>query len=71
MMIKAKYENGIFKPLQEVRLKAGTLVELMIPTGKVKRRSVRDFAFVGMWKTRKDIPDGLTYVNRLRDKPRG
>ena len=64
-------KRALSKPLQEVRLKHEAVVEVAIPTEKAKRRSIRDFAFVGMWKTRKDIPDGLTYVNRLRDKPRG
>jgi hypothetical protein len=33
--------------------------------------SIRDLGFVGMWAGRDDIPDGLSYVNRLRDNPRG
>ncbi|MBI4464451.1 MAG: antitoxin family protein [Acidobacteria bacterium] len=69
MTIKAKYEKGVFKPLEEVRLKDGTVVEVLAPTEKAKRRSVRDFSFAGMWKSRKDIPDGRSYVNRLRGKP--
>ena len=70
MTIKAKYEKGMFKPLEEVRLGEGTLVEVSIPDDNKKRRSVRDFPFAGMWKNRKDIPDGLDYVNRLRENPR-
>jgi len=70
MTIKAKYEKGVFKPLDEVRLKDGTIVEVRTLAEKKKRRSVRDFPFAGMWKNRKDIPDGLDYVNRLREHPR-
>ena len=70
MTIKAKYEKGMFKPLQKVQLSEGTLVEVSIPDDEKKRRSVREFSFAGMWKNRKDIPDGLEYVNRLREKPR-
>ena len=50
--------------------KDGTIVEVRTPAGKKKRRSVREFSFAGMWKNRKDIPDGLDYVNRLRENPR-
>ena len=70
MTIKAKYEKGVFKPLGEVRLKDGTIVGVRTPAGKKKRRSVREFSFAGMWKNRKDILDGLDYVNRLRENPR-
>jgi len=70
MTIRAKYESGVFKPLGKVRLTEGTVVEIHASIPKKKRRSIREFAFVGMWKDRKDIPDGLSYVNRLRDNPR-
>ena len=70
MTIKAKYVKGMFKPLEEVRLSEGTLVEVSIPDDKKKRRSVREFSFAGMWKSRKDIPDGVEYVNRLRENLR-
>ncbi len=70
MVIRAKYEKGVFKPLDDVRLKEGTVVEMYVPADKKKMRSVRDFAFAGMWKDRKDIEDGLSYVNRLRENPR-
>lgn len=70
MGIRAKYEKGVFKPLDEVRLKEGTVVEMFIPADKRKLRSVKDLAFAGMWKRRKDIEDGLSYVNQLRNRPR-
>jgi hypothetical protein len=36
-----------------------------------KRRSIKDLPFYGMWADRDDIVDGLTYVNTLRNNPRG
>jgi len=70
MTVKAKYENGVFKPLDKVRLSEGTVVEVHAPSEKKGRCSVRDFPFAGMWKNRKDIRNGLDYVNRLRENPR-
>ena len=74
MTIPAKYENGVFRPLGDVQIKEGTVVAVLIPaepqpTGK--RRSIKDLPFYGMWKDRTDIGDGVEYVNRLRDNPRG
>ena len=68
MTIPAKYENGVFKPLEDVKLTEGTRVEVHIPGEQPRRRpkSVREFAAFGMWADRDDIPDGVTYVNRLR-----
>src|SRR3989442_422314 len=74
MTIPAKYENGVFKPLSNVRLKEGTIVDVYVPSEpkpEKRRRSVREFGFVGMWADRDDIEDGVSYVNRLRDNPRG
>lgn len=72
MTIHAKYENGIFKPLAAVEIKGGTPVDVYVPhQEKVKPRSIRDLGFAGMWVGRGDITDGLSYVNRLRDNPRG
>ena len=31
MMIPARYENGVFKPLQDVPIKEGTVVEVYLP----------------------------------------
>lgn len=67
MGIRARYERGVFKPLDGVQLKEGTVVEVYIPTEKKKLRSVKDLAFTEMWRSRKDIEDGLSYVNRLRE----
>jgi hypothetical protein len=69
MTIKARYENGVFRPLEDVRVKEGTIAEVYFPgerrAGK-KPRSVMDTGFFGMWKDREDIPDGVEYVNRIR-----
>ena len=70
MVIRAKYEGGVFKPLDEVRLKEGTVLEIYVPRNYEKRASLKRLSFVGMWKDRRDIPNGLSYVDRLRDNPR-
>ena len=73
MTIPAKYENGVFRPLENVQIKEGTLVEVRVPAENMpagKRRSIKDLPFFGMWKDREDIGDGVEYVKRLRDKPR-
>jgi hypothetical protein len=74
MTIAAKYENGVFRPLEEVNIKEGTVVEVLVPVeqqGAGKRPSVKDLPFYGIWKDRADIGTGLDFVNKLRDKPRG
>jgi predicted DNA-binding antitoxin AbrB/MazE fold protein len=75
MTIAAKYEEGVFKPLEEVTIKEGTVVEVRLPSCagglKSKSPSVRDFAFYGVWKDRADIGDSVEYVNRLRRDLRG
>ena len=74
MTIPAKYENGVFRPLEIVQMREGTVVEVLVPADReaaVKRRSIKDLPFYGMWKDRTDIGDSVDYVNRLRDNPRG
>ena len=74
MTIPAKYENGVFRPLQEVSTKEGTMVEVYLPIEVEPipgRRSIKDLPFYGMWADRNDIPDGVSYVNALRNNPRG
>ena len=75
MTITAKYEDGVFKPLDTVTLDEGTLVELRISSWadqlKEKSPSIGDFAFFGMWKERTDIGDSVEYVNKLRRNLRG
>ena len=70
MTITAKYEDGVFKPLEDVTLNEGTIVEVCVPSYashlKGKSRSVRDFGFYGMWKDRTDIGDSVEYISKLR-----
>ncbi len=70
MTITAKYEDGVFKPLEDVRVSEGTIVEVRLPSYaerlKGKARSVGDFPFYGMWKERSDISDSVEYINNLR-----
>ena len=75
MTISAKYENGVFRPLDAVLIEEGTVVEVHIPADPQRAgqrpRSVRDFAFCGMWKDREEMADSVAYVNRLRGDLRG
>ena len=73
MVIEAKYENGVFKPLNKVKLQEGTLVEIHVNREQTPRKglSIRELGFAGMWADRADIKDGVSYVNSLRDNPRG
>lgn len=70
MSIKARYENGVFKPLEDVPAKEGTIAEVYLPgekrEEKKKPKSVREFGFCGMWAGREDIGTGEEYVNRIR-----
>jgi predicted DNA-binding antitoxin AbrB/MazE fold protein len=69
MTITAKYEDGVFKPLEDVSIIEGTIVEVRVPSHdqpRNKARSVGDFAFYGMWKDRTDIGDSAEYINTLR-----
>ena len=71
MVIEAKYENGVFKPLVEVKLEEGTTVEIHINREKTTRKAppIRGLGFAGMWADRDDIKDGVSYVNRVRVRP--
>ena len=75
MTVNAKYEDGVFKPLEGVSISEGTIVEVRIPSYadrlKKKARSVADFPFYGMWKDRTDIGDSVEYVSKLRRDLRG
>jgi predicted DNA-binding antitoxin AbrB/MazE fold protein len=67
MTIAAKYEDGVFKPLEEVKLAEGARVEVHVAEQPRRRpESVREFAAFGMWADREDIPDGVTYEDRMR-----
>jgi len=69
MTIAAKYENGVFKALEEVQLAEGTRVSIQVPDEAPPKqwKSFREFAAFGMWADREDISDGITFVNRLRE----
>jgi len=75
MTITAKYEDGVFKPLERVAINEGTIVEVRVPSYadrlKAKSPSVRDFAFYGMWKDRTDMGDSVEYISKLRRHIRG
>jgi predicted DNA-binding antitoxin AbrB/MazE fold protein len=73
MTIPAKYENGVFRPLEHVSIEEGTLVQVHVPAAGEdagKRRSIKDLPFYGMWADREDISDGVTYVDTLRNSSR-
>ena len=73
MTIPAKYENGVFRPLQDVPIKEGTVVEVYVPveTPAGTLRSISDSPFAGMWKDREDMADSVEYINRLRRELHG
>jgi predicted DNA-binding antitoxin AbrB/MazE fold protein len=73
--IRVKYEDGVFKPLKEPpKLKAGAIGEVHVDEVPIeatrKRPSVRSSEFFGLWKNRKDMDDGLSYVRTPRSKSR-
>lgn len=70
--IKVRYENGVFKPVRKTELiEEGAVGEVRIQRKKKKARpSVRASEFFGLWKNRKDIKDGLSYVRKLRNESR-
>ena len=70
MVIKARYEDGVFKPLHSVALAEGTVVDIEISKTLPKRPSLKRSGFVGIWKDRKDIKDGVSYEDSLRKQPR-
>ena len=73
MTIAAKYEDGVFRPLGNVSIEEGTIVEVHVPDGAQPdtRPSIKDLPFYGIWADRDDIVDGVSYVDKLRDEPRG
>jgi predicted DNA-binding antitoxin AbrB/MazE fold protein len=72
MVIEAKYENGVFKPLAKIKLKEGTVVEIHVGREQAVRKtvSIGELGFAGMWSDRAEIKNGISYVNSLRDNPR-
>ena len=69
MVIEAKYEDGVFRPLRKVTLKEGTVVEIHVNREDTPKRaqSIRELGFAGMWAKRADIKDGVSYASKLRD----
>ena len=68
MIIEAKFEDDVFKPIGKVKLEEGTVVEIRVKgeNTPAPSRSISEFGFTGMWADRSDIKDGVTYVNTLR-----
>ena len=63
MEVKARYEKGVFKPLEKVKgIKSGEVVELSL-----KKRNLRNYKFFGMRKDRKDIGSSKDYVRKIRE----
>jgi predicted DNA-binding antitoxin AbrB/MazE fold protein len=73
MTIPARFENGVFRPLKDVLIQEGTIVEVYVPVeAPTKRpRSIGDSAFAGMWKDREDMADSVEYIDRLRRELHG
>ena len=57
MVIEAKYEDGVFKPLGKVKIKDGTVVEIHVDTQRAQRttKSISELGFAGMWSDRTDM----------------
>lgn len=65
------YDNDVFKPLEDAQLAEGMRVEVHLPTeGTPKKpKSAPNLQAFGMWADREDIPDGISYEDRM-DRPR-
>jgi len=51
MTIAAKYESGVFKHLENVKIEEGTVVEIHVPQReKATPSSIRNLGFTGMWE---------------------
>jgi predicted DNA-binding antitoxin AbrB/MazE fold protein len=70
MTIPARYENGVFRPLQNVPLREGAMVEVYLPAedSGTKLRSIGDLPFAAMWRDREDMVGSVEYINRLRSE---
>ena len=73
MTIPARYEKGIFRPLRDVPIKEGTVVEVLLPSEAPTKRppAIAGSPFAGMWKDREDMADSVEYINRLRRELHG
>jgi predicted DNA-binding antitoxin AbrB/MazE fold protein len=69
MTIAAKFENGVFRPLENVKIKEGAVVEVHVPVEQQAARtrpSIKDLPFSDIRKDRADIGNGVDFVNKLR-----
>jgi predicted DNA-binding antitoxin AbrB/MazE fold protein len=73
MSIRAIYQNGVFKPLEDVKVEEGTEADVyLLPEKETrgrpseKRPRLEDLEAYGIWKDRTDFTDGVDYVNRMR-----
>ena len=68
MTIRAKYEKGVFRPLQDVPIKEGTVVEVHLADEAPSPRThpISESPFASLWKDREDMADSVDYINRLR-----
>lgn len=69
MPIKARFENGVFRPIGDVSADEGTIGDVFLPGEPApsgKPNSVMDLGFFGLWEDRKDMSDGAEYVDRIR-----
>ena len=73
MTIPARYEKGVFRPLQDIAIREGTVVEVLLPdeARAIRPPSIADSPFAGMWKDREDMADSVEYINRLRRELHG
>jgi hypothetical protein len=73
MTISAKYENGVFRLLEDVPIQEGTVVEVYVPVETPSRRprSIGDSPLAGMWRDRGDMADSVEYIDRLRRELHG
>ncbi len=75
MTITARYEHGVFKPLEDVNLHEGAIVEVRVPSYadrlKEKLPPIESSGIFGMWSDRTDMGDSVDYVNSLRRNLRG
>jgi len=65
--------EGTRWPLQDVPIKEGTAVKVLLPAEVPTKRppSIADSPFAGMWKGRDDMADSVEYINRLRRELHG
>ena len=73
MPIRAIYENGVFRPLEDVKAREGTEAEVYLRLNNEtagppsdRRALLEDLEAYGIWKDRDDFTDGVDYVNQIR-----